>query len=267
MYNQISMFDQRPTKPNPSGLVIYEPKGRAREYASLACNIYHGCDHRCTYCYAPDATRKSRPDFESPQLRPRFLAKLKRDCSAYAETSSRVLLCFTCDPYQHLDTIHQITRQTIATLHNHGIAVEVLTKGGSRALRDLDLFTSRDAFATTLTTLIPSHWEPNAAPPQDRIQTIRQFHSAGIPTWVSLEPVVDPAASLQIIRETTQFVDVFKVGTLNHHRHAQAINWPEFAINAVNLLMSLGYNRNLNPDALQAGDFYIKRDLARHLKP
>ena len=32
---------------------IYEPKGAAREYAELACNLYTGCNHGCLYCYAP----------------------------------------------------------------------------------------------------------------------------------------------------------------------------------------------------------------------
>ena len=29
--------------------IIYEPKGRAREYAPLACNLAVGCVHRCVY--------------------------------------------------------------------------------------------------------------------------------------------------------------------------------------------------------------------------
>ena len=264
IYNQSSMFSQPPQK--PKNRVIYEPKGRAREYAALACNVYNGCDHQCTYCYAPDVTRKTQAEFDASRLRFGLLDKLAHDCAEYQGTSARVLLSFTCDPYQHLDVTHQITRKAITTLHNHGIAVEVLTKGGSRALRDLDLFTSRDAFASTLTTLSPSDWEPNAASPKDRMDTIRQFHAAGIPTWVSLEPVLDPATSLEIIRRTTDFVDVFKVGTLNHHPHAQTINWPKFAQDSVNLLTSLGYTRNPNADNLKAGDFYVKRDLAHHLK-
>ena len=32
--------------------VIYEPKGRAKEYAELAVNLYNGCSHGCEYCYA-----------------------------------------------------------------------------------------------------------------------------------------------------------------------------------------------------------------------
>ena len=31
---------------------IYAPRTRAREYCDLAVNIYTGCSHGCTYCYA-----------------------------------------------------------------------------------------------------------------------------------------------------------------------------------------------------------------------
>jgi DNA repair photolyase len=30
---------------------IYEPKGKAREYAPLALNLYESCPHGCKYCY------------------------------------------------------------------------------------------------------------------------------------------------------------------------------------------------------------------------
>jgi DNA repair photolyase len=29
--------------------IIYEPKGRALEYAPLAVNLYRGCSHGCDY--------------------------------------------------------------------------------------------------------------------------------------------------------------------------------------------------------------------------
>jgi len=263
MFKQIAA----PSK-KPRGTVIYEPKGRAREYASLACNLYTGCDHGCTYCFAPNALRKTRTDFDNPKVRADFLHKLSRDCQQYQGITKRILLCFTCDPYQHLDVIHQVTREAITMLHHHDLHVEILTKGGSRALRDLDLFTSKDTFATTLTTLTDAkslHWEPNAATPQDRIDTIHQFHAVGIPTWVSLEPVLYANVSLDIIRQTSEFVDVFKVGTLNYHKHAQTIDWPRFARDSIQLLTSIGYRRNTDPDILQSGDFYVKRDLARFL--
>jgi DNA repair photolyase len=141
-------------------------------------------------------------------------------------------------------------------LHSAGYAIQVLTKGGRRALRDMDLFTAQDAFATTLTLLSDEHsrkWEPRAALPQERIETLQRFHEAGIPTWVSLEPVLNPVSALEIIRRTYEFVDMFKVGKLNNHPLASRIDWATFAQEAVQLLKETH------------SQFYIKLDLAAYL--
>lgn len=45
--------------------LIYEPTGKAREYAGLALNIYKGCTHGCRYCYAAAASRISREEYFS----------------------------------------------------------------------------------------------------------------------------------------------------------------------------------------------------------
>jgi DNA repair photolyase len=75
-------------------------------------------------------------------------------------------------------------------LREYNLGFCALTKGGTRALRDLDLFRpDRDAFASTITSLDEAtslHWEPNAALPADRITALKAFHDAGIFTWVSL---------------------------------------------------------------------------------
>ena len=236
-----------------NGHLIYEPRGRAREYAGLACNIYRGCDHACEYCYAPAATFRARDDFRQPTDRgPDFLTRLRREAEALAP-SEPILLCFTCDPYQSLDEKLGLTREVINMLHSAGHAVNILTKGGSRALRDADLLDKRDAFATTLTLLDDREstaWEPGAALPSNRIATIREFHRRGVPTWVSLEPVLDPHVALAIIREIHEFVDLFKVGRLNYHPLARKIDWHRFASDAVALLEGLGCA------------YYLKQDLA-----
>jgi DNA repair photolyase len=251
--------------------VIYEPKGRAREYAALACNIYTGCDHNCVYCYAPNTLKKTREVFAASAPRDGFIEKLKRE-SARQTGKGQVLLCFTCDPYQHLDEKLKLTRETIQILHANKFNVCVLTKGGERALRDLDLFTPRDAFATTLTTLDDAtsrEWEPDAALPYKRIIAIHRFYNAGIPTWVSLEPVYDPASALEIIRDTHDSVDLFKVGKLNYHPRAKEIDWSAFARASIELLESLGYARTFDPDETRNANhqnrmYYIKRDLAQN---
>jgi len=258
--------------------LIYEPKGRAREYAAWACNIYRGCGHNCVYCFAPSATQRKREDFAAPTHRgPDFLSRLSKEAHKRqaAGLGGSVLLCFTCDPYQHLDAELGLTREVIQILHATDHGVQVLTKGGTCALRDLDLFvshaqsagiTQEDAFATTLTFLDDARsleWEPGAALPGDRIQAVCAFHEAGIETWVSLEPVLDPREALRIIQDTHQFVDLFKVGRLNYaeklpsHLRAQVkdVDWPAFGIAAINLLDALGK------------PYYVKRDLAMLLPP
>ncbi len=89
--------------------------------------------------------------------------------------------------------------------------------------------------------------------PHSRLDAIQEFHAAGIPTWVSLEPVLDPISALEIIRQTHSFVDLFKVGKLNYHPLAQTIDWSKFAREAIELLKSL------------EKDYYIKQDLAAYL--
>lgn len=188
-----------------------------------------------------------------------ILRKLENDAGYFSEQgeSRQVMFCFACDPYQRLDVEKGITRQAIKILHRHGLTVCILTKGGTRALRDLDLMGPKDSFATTLTCLDDGEslkWEPGAALPEDRFDTLRRFHAVGVPTWVSLEPVLNPATTLELIRRTSDYVDHYKVGTLNHHPLAKRIDWATFARQAKALLEGMGKS------------YYLKRDLAAYLR-
>ena len=59
--------------------VIYEQKGRAREYAPLACNLYMGCTHGCKYCYAPGCMHKKSEEWhESARARSENVLGLKK---------------------------------------------------------------------------------------------------------------------------------------------------------------------------------------------
>jgi DNA repair photolyase len=224
--------------------LIYRPVGAALEYAALALNLYTGCSHGCAYCFAPSAIHRERKDFHAePRLKTGHLLDELEHEAARLEPSTPILMSFTTDPYQPLEDSKRITRDAIEILHRHGHAVQILTKGGTRALRDIDLFTKGDAFGTTLTfTRNEDHWlwEPAAAYPDDRIEALRSFHEAGIPTWVSLEPVIYPEQTLELIRQTHPFVDQFKLGKWNHDQRAKQIDWNKFAVEAVELLKSLG---------------------------
>lgn len=240
------------------GLVIYEPKGRAGEYAPLAVNLFKGCQHGCVYCYAPSTLRTDREEFLKVSTRPDIIARLQKDLPKAAADGAKgkVLLCFTCDPYQPLNDAVKLTRRAILLLHSYCFNVTILTKGGWRAEADFDILLKGDEFATTLTFLDEGRsleWEPYAAPPKERILTLRRANTLGIRTWVSLEPVIDPETTLQIIEETHTFVDLYKVGTLNNHPQAKKIDWKKFASDAVATLEK------------HQCDYYLKKDLRRFL--
>ena len=211
---------------------IYEPRGAAREYSPLACNLYRGCTHGCTYCYAPACLHIAPQEFHAAGVpRPGMLDALAVDAHALRRTDNPVLLCFTCDPYQPGDT--PTTRLALTILSAYDVPAHILTKGGTRACRDFDLLANmRGAFGTTLLFTDDAdraQWEPQAAPVADRIEAIRQAHAAGIPTWVSVEPIIDPKQALELIRSLADMVDEWRIGKLNHHPLAKQIDWARWA--------------------------------------
>ena len=246
--------------------VIYEPRGRAREYAHLALNLYAsvgpdgkeypaGCVHGCTYCYVPDFMHIPREIFHG-DVRPRrdILNRLRKDAPKFAGTDKRVLLCFACDPYQPLPPERDVTRAAIEILREFDIPFQILTKGGLRAARDFDLYGPNDAFATTLTffgDMTSLKGEPGAALSSGRIAAIKMARRMGIQTWASLEPVVTPMASWQLIRRTADCVDLFKIGKLNHRK--SETDWRAFGIRAIELCEKYGV------------PYTIKADLAKYL--
>lgn len=250
---------------NPDGVsikgcsIIYAPAGQAGEYAPLATNPYRGCGHGCAYCYVPLVTKQDRKEFdEGAEPRKDFTKRLLADAAKYqgAGITEQVMLSFTTDPYHPGNTA--LTRWTLEVLREHGLSFCTLTKGGRRALRDLDLFRpGRDAFACTLTTLddaFSRKWERNAALPMDRIGALKSFHDAGIFTWVSLEPTLDVDASLDLIGATHQFVDLFKIGRANYLKQITATtDWRDYTLRMIDICQKLGVRH------------YIKKDLQPYL--
>jgi DNA repair photolyase len=240
-------------KKTAAGPIIYEPGGRAAEYAPLAANLYSGCSHGCIYCFAPAACHRQREKFHA-DVQPKHdaLSRLKKDALKLAGDPREILLSFATDPYQSLESKLGITRGAIKALIDNNLKFTILTKGGTQAVRDFDLLEgySKTSFGSTIIFLDQqdaNKWEPNAAPIQDRIQALRQAYSLGIRTWVSLEPVIDPKQALEIIRELHPIVDHWKIGKLNYN--PIVVDWIKFRTDCEKLLVSL------------STDYYIKNSL------
>jgi len=91
------------------------------------------------------------------------------------------------------------------------------------------------------------------APPSDRLAALKAFNAAGIFTWISLEPVLDPVRSLEVIDACHEFVSLFKVGKPNYIKTDGNIDWADFTRRCVDRCESLGKK------------LYVKESLQGHL--
>jgi len=237
--------------------VIYTPRGRAREYSPLALNIYNGCDHGCIYCYIPKIYHIDRNNYiNSINPKTQVLQKIEKDAKKLQYCNEQVLLSFAGDPYNKTDQDLRITREALKILLEYNIPVSILTKGGERCLRDLDLFKDfKDHIkvGASLTFIIDEDsikYEPGAALPNDRLETLKTLHDNGIKTWISFEPVIKPQQTINLLDISLDFVDEYRIGKINHYPELEKqIYWPKFLIQALEILR------------MENKQIYVKKDL------
>ena len=224
---------------------IYEPKGKAKEYGDLAINIYTGCPHRCSYCFAPQVLHRDRERFHTMvEPRPGIVEATKAQLERAKITGKTIHLCFTCDPYPTgYDTTP--TREIIKAIKSAGNHVQILTKGDGS--RDFDLLDGEDWYGITYDGQYGGVYMPS-----DRLIDIWEAHGRGIKTWCSFEPVLDADRVLETMEECADILDRVKIGKLNYW--PSDINWAEFGRKAEELCQRLGL------------DYYIKESLRAEME-
>ena len=132
-------------------------------------------------------------------------------------------------------------------MKEYGNHVQILTKGNGN--RDFDLLDGEDWYGVTVSCdlYMSSMKEPFAISPARRLYALEAAKCKGINTWVSFEPVLDPAAVLECIRNCAYFIDRVRIGKLNYH--PSDINWAQFGRDAEALCQEMGL------------DYYIKDSL------
>lgn len=233
---------------------IYKPRGAALEYSPLALNLYSGCPHGCKYCYAPSCLQRAREAFHANYTeRKNIVNMVQRDLIDMRELKDNrlVLLCFVCDPYPGECEDNRITQKVLELFKAYSQPVQVLTKSGMKAARDFHLYKKTDSFAVSLTLYDESaslKWEPGAALPADRIASLRKAKEKGIKTWVSFEPVIDPEQVYKLYDKTKGFVDLYKIGKLNHYKNET--DWKAFGLKMIEMCERDG-NEYMIKDALK----------------
>jgi len=235
--------------------VIYQPTGRAREYSQLACNIFSGCAHGCTYCYCPAITRKTLDEWKNnSRPRPNIIEKFRKDAERLNGDPREILFCFMSDPYQN-DESTMIMGELLLIAQENKLKIQILTKAGSRAIKHFPLLEKNNwKFGSTISfcsELMREHWEPGAPSIASRIEAVKMAHEEGISTWVSVEPVITAGGALEVMHELIGYVDLWKVGKLNHFPEFEKdVDWRKF----------LKDTRHI----LNGENVYIKKDLLKY---
>lgn len=134
-------------------------------------------------------------------------------------------------------------------LNAYKVPVAVLSKGGKKMLRDLDIFKEfgdRITVGATLTFLDDKkskEWEPYASTPSERLETLKILHENRIKTFASFEPTIEPEESLALIHRTLEdnSVDHYKIGKINNYRSADKWqDWAKYLEDCVKLLRPIG---------------------------
>src|SRR5512136_932429 len=217
--------------------IIYKPKGRAAEYSPLAANLYTGCNHGCTYCYAKKMSHRfgaTNESWNNPIPKENVVKQFEIDCEKRkGGDCPQVLFCFMCDPYCKIEQDQQITRHCLEIAYNYNIPISILTKS-DLCLKDMDLFRKFDRSIQVGFTLTFNNdedslkYEPGASLPKQRVSTIRYLHKNKIKTWVSFEPVIYPKQTLNLIECIVPYVDHVKIGKLNGDLKEKEIDWNAF---------------------------------------
>lgn len=222
MNSMTTKTTKKAAKSGFDGKAIYNPKGKAGEYAPWACNFYTGCSNDCEYCYCkrgflshvwddvPHLKKCFKDERKALEI---FEKELVMNLEALKATS--LFFTFSSDPF--LPGVKSIYWAAAACALSHGVRVQFLTK---RADFVNDHFLIRNAiwkthlaFGFTLTG--HDEKEPGASTNQERIEAMRILHDRGFKTFASIEPIVDLDASKRMIQETLGSCDLYKIGLMS----------------------------------------------------
>jgi DNA repair photolyase len=183
-------------------------------------NLYIGCEHGCTYCYARFMKRftghreewgefvdvkTNAPDLLQHEIRKKRIG--------------RVWISGLGDPYQPLEKKYELTKRCLKILSRHDWPVTIQTKS-PLVLRDIELLRKLDGLEVTFSIATADEkmrqlFEPNSPPLKERIETLEKLHSEGIKTSAMIAPMLPRAEGL--VEQLKGKVDHVLIDRMNYH--------------------------------------------------
>lgn len=214
-----------------NGKAIYNPSGKAGEYSYWACNFYVGCSNGCTYCYCKKGILAGAMGQDKPQLKKCFkdekhaLEVFEKELAINLIELQKhgLFFSFTTDPA--IKGTYGMTIKAINICMKNDIPVYLLTKS---QLSDFTLFNwvhmdYHDKFKKLICVGVTltghDELEPNANTNTERIQGLKWLHNAGFKTFASIEPIVDFPSARNMINQSLDYCDLFKVGLMSGKKY------------------------------------------------
>lgn len=214
---------------------IYQPKGKAREYALWACNLYNGCSNHCSYCYNGHgvgqgllgaATVSPKTDNGAVLTEERSFEIFKWELDRYREriiVEGCLHFSFVSDPC--LPETYRLNLKCIQYAIDNGVRVQILTKCSRwmfypewyNYLREIaSCPNQRDMLNVGFTLTGCDELEGNAPSNAERLNAMEYVHNNfRIQTWASIEPVIDIDRAFYMMARAANFCDLFRVGLLS----------------------------------------------------
>lgn len=159
-------------------------------------NLYRGCQHGCIYCDSRSLCYQMNHPFEDIEVKENALPLLEQ---ALKNKRKRCMIGTGAmsDPYIPLEETLRLTRGALELIYRYGFGVAIQTKS-ARILRDLELLKainhqSKAVVQMTLTTCdekLCRIVEPAVSTTRQRVEALKQFRDAGVPTVVWLCPLL-----------------------------------------------------------------------------
>ncbi len=170
--------------------------------ADASLNIYRGCEHGCSYCYARQTHEylglSAGLDFET-----KIFVKHNAPELLYEELSSpkwkpqTIMLSGNTDSYQPVEKKLGLTRRCLEVLCDFCNPVTITSKN-KLVTRDIDILSKMAELNTASVTIsissldnrLASVMEPQTSKPELKFEALRKLSDAGIPAGVNIAPVI-----------------------------------------------------------------------------
>lgn len=163
----------------------------AENFIYVSIEHYQRCGFRCLYCITESQgkTRPTMPDMAS------FQQQLAMELDAFASDNYMFCVSGATDPYNDIEAEYRYTRHLVDELTRRNRRFSITTKS-PLVTRDIDLLqrNPRSDRQKTILSISASRadllasLEPQAPPPEARIEAVHRLAEAGLNTCVLVSP-------------------------------------------------------------------------------